>query len=144
MAELKQTKKEKSGSKVITSDLKPEKSNKKEKKEMATEKKTEKKTKGKGLKSDVIADLKEVQLVVKEAVDGAADNVERVHQKLVSLPPKYLGKIEQFENVSKDIQDIQEKTLGHVYDLVKIINDKFSDITEDFLTKNEPKLEKKK
>ena len=123
----------------VSIDLKNKDFNNQKEKKMTTEK-----TKANALRSDVIADLKDVQKVVKDAVNVAAQNVEKIHKKFISLPPKYFGKIERFEKISKDIKEVQEKTIGHVYDLIKIINDKFNDIAEDILTKSEPKTADKK
>jgi hypothetical protein len=140
---------EKPGLKQIVGDLRNKENIKKEEKKMTSEKKTtEKKKKKKSrtneLTSDVISDLQEMQNVVRDAVDDAAENVEKVHQKIISLPPKYLGKIERFEDLSSDIQEVQEKTLGHVYDLIKTINNKFNDIAVDVLKRSEKRLEQDK
>jgi hypothetical protein len=123
------------GLKGIVNDLKVEGTNTKENVKMAENTKTTDK-----IKSDVFADLEEMQQLMKDAAEGVTANVEKVHQKLVSLPASYLGQIKPLEKVSKDVQEIQEKTLGQAYDLIRTINTTFNDLTRDIITKTNKNL----
>ena len=42
---------------------------------------------------DVIADLTEIQKVVKDAIDKGATSVEQGHQSIAKMPLKYLAKM---------------------------------------------------
>jgi len=118
------------GLKGILDDLKTE-----VKIDMENEKMTESTKKTEEIKKEVFTDLEEMQSLMKGAVEGITQNVEKVHKKLVSLPADYIGQITPLGNVAKDVQDIQEKTLGHAYNLIKVINSTFNDITKDIITK---------
>ncbi|MBW2368932.1 MAG: hypothetical protein JRH15_13710 [Deltaproteobacteria bacterium] len=98
---------------------------------MATEKQTkEAKKNGKFLK-ETVADIKEVQQVLESAIEQGSKSIEEVHQALVKLPLKYLGKIEKIKETTKKMCDIQEKTIGHLYDLVRSLNEKVFDVSKD-------------
>jgi prophage DNA circulation protein len=87
------------------------------------------------IRSEVIADLEEMQQLVTGTVNDVTQNVKTVHQKIASLPADYVGQIKPLENVSKDVQKVQEKTLGYAYDLIKVINTTFNGISKDIITK---------
>ena len=81
---------------------------------MATKKATKQKQ---TLKSETLADLNDLRQLVKKAIDDGATNVEQVHQAIARMPYKYLEKIEK------------------VYQLLRNINDKAADFTEEILKK---------
>jgi len=96
---------------------------------------TTEKQKKESMGKEVIADLTEIQKVVKDAIDNGATSVEQVHRSIAKMPLKYLAKIEGVKNAAKDAGDIQDKTIGHVYDLIQTVNDKVYDIAKDILKK---------
>ncbi len=99
------------------------------------EKMAEEKQNKENLKKEVVADLTEIQKVVKDAIDKGATNVEQVHQSIAKMPLKYLEKIERIESAAKKVGDIQEKTIGYVYDLIRRVNGKVDGIAKDMLQK---------
>ena len=115
--------------------LKTNKAKTKGERKMSKETKKTSKTDGKELKKTIISDAKLVQKLIKETVDNVSEDIERVHQKVVSLPIEYIGKMKRMEKISKDVQEIQENAIGHVYDLVRIVNEKVNDVTLSILKK---------
>ena len=97
------------------------------------------KKKNESLKDETIANIREIRSVVKNAIDQGATNVEQVHQTIAKLPLKYLERIEKIEDEAKDVRSVQEKTIGHVYDLIRNVNDKVSDIAKEILDKVDKK-----
>jgi adenine C2-methylase RlmN of 23S rRNA A2503 and tRNA A37 len=87
----------------------------------------------KSLKEETIANVREIRSVVKKAIDQGATNVEQVHKTIAKLPLKYLERIDKIEDETKDVSKVQEKTIGYVYDLIRNVNDKVSDITKELL-----------
>jgi hypothetical protein len=92
---------------------------------MATEKKDEK------LIDETVADIKQVQNVVKSAIEQSSKSIEEVHLTIARLPFKYLGKIKKIKEEAKDANKIQEKAIGHIYDLVRSVNTKVYDVSKD-------------
>jgi len=99
---------------------------------MATKKATKQKQ---TLKSETLADLNDLRQLVKKAIDDGATNVEQVHQAIARMPYKYLEKIELIEDKVREVKDVQEKSIGQVYQLLRNINDKAADFTEEILKK---------
>jgi uncharacterized protein Yka (UPF0111/DUF47 family) len=87
------------------------------------------------IRKEFTGDLLNLQQVVKDAINNGATSIEQVHQALAKMPLKYLEKIERTEKVVKNVGDIQEKTIGHVYDLIRTVTDKVDDIAGDMLKK---------
>jgi len=99
---------------------------------MATKKQT---TKKQTFKSEAVADLNELRKLVQKAIDEGAANVEQVHQAIAKMPLKYLEKIELIEDRARGVKEIQEKTIGQVYQLLRYVNAKAADFTEEILKK---------
>jgi hypothetical protein len=91
------------------------------------------KQKNKDPRKEVVADVTEIQKAVKDAIDKGATSVEQVHRSIAKMPLKYLAKIEGVKSAAKDAGDIQDKTIGHVYDLINTVNDNVSSIASDIL-----------
>ena len=98
-----------------------------------------KKKKGADFRNEVITDLKKVEEVVKGAIDQGAKSVEEVHQTVAELPLKYLEKIGPLEGTAKNAKEIQEKTIGHVYKLLRAWTDTVDDVAQDLLDRAKPK-----
>jgi uncharacterized protein YaaR (DUF327 family) len=86
-------------------------------------------------KYEALADLNNLRQLVQKAIDDGATNVEQVHQAIAKLPYKYLEKIELIDGKVRKIKDFQEKSIGQVYQLLRAINDKAADFTEEILKK---------
>lgn len=86
-------------------------------------------------KHEALADLNDLRQLVQKVIDDGATNVEQVHQAIAKLPYKYLEKIELIEGKVRKVKDFQEKSIGQVYQLLRAINDKAADFTEEFLKK---------
>jgi len=95
---------------------------------MTTAKKT-----SEDLRKEVVADLTEIQKIVKDAIDKGATSAEQVHRSVAQMPLKYLAKIEGAKSAAKDAGDIQDKTIGHVYSLIQQVNDNVYSIASDIL-----------
>ena len=91
------------------------------------------KQKNEDLRKEVVADVTEIQKVVKDAIDKGATSVEQVHRSVAKMPLKYLAKINGVKSAATDAGDIQDKTIGHVYDLIQTVNDNVSNIASDIL-----------
>ena len=87
------------------------------------------------LRQNVVADFSEIQKVVKDAIDKGAASVEQVHLSIAKMPLKYLEKIERVESAAKKVGDIQEKTIGYVFDLIRRVNDRADSIAKGMLQK---------
>ncbi|RLC15117.1 MAG: hypothetical protein DRH93_20050 [Deltaproteobacteria bacterium] len=111
-------------------------------KEQTSKKTTEKQAsqdKQKSFRTETVADLKEIQKLVRKAIEDGATNVEQVHQAVAKMPLKYLEKIKILENPMRGANRIQEKTIGQVYELLRTFNNKIGEFSEDLFKKIEKK-----
>ena len=85
------------------------------------------------LKNDLVADMKELQSVTKDAVDSFTETAKDMHLSLAKMPMKYFEKIEMLVKPVKHIKEIQEKTIEHTYSVIQDITSKVDDISKDIL-----------
>jgi hypothetical protein len=86
--------------------------------------------------------LKDLKDLVQEMVDKGATSVEDVHKSIAALPLEVLESIEGLEDSAKGIKEIQQKTIGGVYDIIRKVNSKVAEIAEEIINKVESKDEK--
>ena len=85
--------------------------------------------------------LRKLKDLVQEAVDKGATSVEDVHKAIAALPLDVLEGIESLEEPAQSIKDVQQKTIGGVYDIIRKVNDKVSEIAGDIIDKVEDREE---
>lgn len=81
--------------------------------------------------------LRELKDLVQELVDKGATTVEEVHQAIAKMPLEVLENIEGLEEPAKGIKEIQQKTIGGVYDIIRTVNTKVAELAEDLISKVE-------
>ncbi len=84
-----------------------------------------------------MSNMRELKDLVQEAVDKGATTVEEVHKAIASLPLDVLSTIDGLEKPAKSIKDIQEITIGGVYDIIRNVNGKVSQIATEIIDKIE-------
>ena len=84
-----------------------------------------------------MGDLRKLKDLVQEVVDKGAKSVEEVHLAIAALPLDVLEGIEGLEEPAKSIKEIQQKTIGGVYDIIRKVNTKVSEIASDIISKVE-------
>ncbi|HOC91404.1 MAG TPA: hypothetical protein PKH33_03435 [bacterium] len=85
--------------------------------------------------------IRELKDLVQEFVDKGATSVEEIHLSIAKLPLEVLESIEGLEEPAKGIKDIQQKTIGGVYDIIRKVNAKAAEIAEEIIAKVEKKKE---
>lgn len=82
--------------------------------------------------------LKGLKDLVQEAIDQGASSIEEVHQAIAKKPLDVLQQIEPLEVAAKGVKAIQEKTIGDVYETIRLVNKTVGDIAGDMLEKLDP------
>ena len=88
-----------------------------------------------------MGDLRKLKDLVQEAVDKGATSVEDIHKSIAALPLEVLESIEGLEESAKGIKEIQQKSIGGVYDIIRKVNSKVSEIADEIISKVEKKDE---
>lgn len=84
-----------------------------------------------------MGNLRKLKDLVQEVVDKGATSVEDVHKAIAALPLEVLESIESLEEPAKNVKDIQQKTIGGVYDIIRKVNNKVSELASDIIDKVE-------
>jgi hypothetical protein len=88
-----------------------------------------------------MGNLRKLKDLVQELVDKGATTVEEVHKSIAALPLEVLEGIEGIGEKAGEIKEIQQKTIGNVYDIIRDVNNRVADIAEDIISKVEDKEE---
>jgi len=83
--------------------------------------------------------VRKLKDLVQEFVDKGATSVEEVHKAIAALPLEALEGIEGIGESAKGIKEIQQKTIGGVYDIIRSVNNKVAEIAEEIISKVEKK-----
>jgi hypothetical protein len=71
--------------------------------------------------------------LVEEAVDKGANTVEEIHRSIADLPIKVLEEIGLFEKTTSDIKEIQNASIGAIYDVIRDVNHSVAKLASDIL-----------
>ena len=85
--------------------------------------------------------LRELKDLVQELVDKGATTVEEVHKSIAALPLEVLEGIEGLGETVGGIKEIQQKSIGGVYNIIRDINNRVAELAEDIISKVEDKEE---
>ena len=68
---------------------------------------------------------------IRKAVDRGADVAESIHRKAAKLPLTAFEGVEPLEGALKDVQRMQQRAIGAIYDLVRDINHELVRLAEE-------------
>lgn len=81
-----------------------------------------------------MADLKELTDLIEDAVDKGATTVEEIHREIADLPLTVLERIGVLENTTDDVRKIQDASIGAIYDVIRDVNHKVTQLAGDLLS----------
>ncbi|MBF0227331.1 MAG: hypothetical protein HQK76_17945 [Desulfobacterales bacterium] len=87
--------------------------------------------------------LRELKDLIQEAIDNGATTVEQIHKDIANKPFEVLERINISGEKIQKIQELQDKTIGNVYELIRTLNQKIGEIASDLLAKIEKEDDKK-
>lgn len=69
--------------------------------------------------------------LVQQAIDKGATSVEEVHQAIARMPIDVLERIAPGLPLTKTTADVQEKTIGAMYEMIRVVNRRAAEIAGD-------------
>ena len=81
--------------------------------------------------------LKGLLDLIQVAIDKGATSVEDVQKAVANKPLNILEKIAPLKTPVKGIREIQNQTIGSVYDIIRTINQEVNVMAKDLLAKVE-------
>ena len=70
---------------------------------------------------------------VQDAIDRGATTVEDIHKSIADLPLKILEESELLRRPAKEVQRIQDRTIGAIYDVIRGINEQVGTLASELL-----------
>ena len=74
-----------------------------------------------------------LRTLVHDAVDKGADSVEEIHKSIANLPLRILEEAGILESTAKDLEKIQDRSIGAVYDVIRSVNDQVEKLAREVL-----------
>ena len=79
--------------------------------------------------------LKGLKDLVQDAIDKGASSVEEVHKDIAARPFSVLEQIIPLEAPVKGVREIQQATIGNVYEMIRLVNRTTGEIAGEILEK---------
>ncbi len=73
--------------------------------------------------------------LVEDAIENGANSIEEVHMSIAEKPFELLKNIAPLEQAADSILNIQEQTIGNVYQTIRRINEEAANVARDMLAK---------
>lgn len=80
-----------------------------------------------------MSDDRALTQLIEEVVDEGATTVEEIHRAIADMPLSVLEKLGLMERTATEVREIQDVTLGAIYDLIRDVNHKVADLARDLL-----------
>ena len=75
--------------------------------------------------------------LIEDAVNTGATSVEEIHKRIAEMPLTVLEQLGIFERTAGDVRQIQEKSIGAVYELIRDVNHEVAQLARELLEKRE-------
>ncbi len=82
--------------------------------------------------------LNSLQKFVQESIDNGATTIEDVHKRLASMPLDFLARIDVLESAAEGSKEVLNRSIGNVYDTIRLVNQKVGEIASRLLGQAAP------
>lgn len=80
-----------------------------------------------------MADDRELRGVIEDVVDKGATTVEDIHKRIAEMPLDLLAQLGVFERTAGNVKEIQEASIGAVYELIRDVNHRVAQLAREVL-----------
>ncbi len=70
---------------------------------------------------------------IRDAIDHGATRVEGIHRSIAELPLEVMERTGLFAQTAADVREIQDRSIGAVYDTVRSVNRQVAELASDLL-----------
>ena len=74
---------------------------------------------------------------VQETIDRGSTTVEEVHKAIMNQPLDLIERIPPLEGAARSVREVQNRTVGSVYDIIRTTNRQVGNLARDLLSKAE-------
>ncbi len=75
----------------------------------------------------------QLRKAVQDLVDKGVTSVEEIHKKIADMPFSALEDIAPVKDTAKSVHDIHDKTIGGIYDTIRLVNKKVGEVAQEIL-----------
>jgi len=76
---------------------------------------------------------KDLRTLVHEAVEEGANSAEEIHKSIAGLPLRIIEEIGVFGSATKEVEKVQDRSIGAVYDVIRSVNDQVEKLAKEVL-----------
>ena len=77
----------------------------------------------------------EISKLIEDAIDKGATSAEEIHRAIAGLPISVLESFGFGEKPSQEVKQIQDATIGAIYNMVRDINHSVAELANDLIEK---------
>ena len=81
------------------------------------------------------SDRQKLVKLIQDSIDKGATTVEEIHKSIADLPLKILEESDLLREPAKEVRQVQDRTLGAIYDRIRDINEKVGGLASELLAK---------
>ena len=81
------------------------------------------------------SDKQKISKLIEEAVDKGATTAEEITRSIAELPISILESLGFGEKPSQEVRQIQDASIGAIYDMVRDINRNVAELADDLIKK---------
>ncbi|MBU2490021.1 MAG: hypothetical protein KKA60_11585 [Proteobacteria bacterium] len=75
----------------------------------------------------------QLRKTVEDLVNKGVTSVEEIHKKIADMPFSRLEEIAPLQDTAKSVHDIHDKTVGGIYETIRLVNKKVGEFAEEIL-----------
>jgi len=89
-----------------------------------------------GREEDAMARDEKLTDMIQDVVDKGATSVEEIHRAIADLPLEVMTRNGLFEQTAADVRRIQDRSIGAVYDTIREVNHRVTELASKLLEEN--------
>jgi hypothetical protein len=71
--------------------------------------------------------------LIQDEIDKGATTVEEIHKAIADLPLKILEESDLLKGPAKEVQRVQDRTIGMIYDAIREVNERVGTFASELL-----------
>ena len=79
---------------------------------------------------------KRLTRLVQDAIDRGATTIEETHKSIANLPIRVLEESDLLREPAKKVRDLQNRTIGSIYDVIRKINQQIGNVASEVLDRS--------
>jgi hypothetical protein len=87
----------------------------------------------KGARREARVEVRKLADLVQREIEAGATTVEEIHKAIADLPLEILERLDLFEATVKDVRQVQDTSIGAIYDVIRRVNREVGSYAKELL-----------